>query len=59
MEHCSLLGDIARFASRVTEGPAQIQEARRVSRNGYFFHERQTYRRHAPGFDFSGQQSHG
>jgi hypothetical protein len=59
MEHCSLLGDIARFAEGVAEGPVQIQEARRVCRNGYFFHESQTYRRHAPGFDFSGEQSHG
>ncbi len=59
MEHCLLLGDVARFAERVAEGPVQIQEARSASRNGYLFHERQTYRRHAPGFDFSGEQSHG
>lgn len=59
MEHCSLLCDIARFSQSVSEGPVEIQEARRVSRNCYFFHESQTYRRHAPGFDFSGEQSHG
>jgi hypothetical protein len=59
MEHCSLLGDIARFAERVAEGPVQIQEARRMSGNGDFLHESQTNRRNAPGFDFSGEQSHG
>ena len=40
MEHRSLLGNIARFAEGVAEGPAQIQEARRVSRHPDFFHER-------------------
>ncbi len=59
MKHRSLLCDIARFTERVTEGPVQIQEARRMSRNGYFFHESQTYSRDAPRFDFSGKQSHG
>ena len=59
MEHCSLLGYIARFAQGVAERPVQIQESRRVSRNGYFFHESQTYSRHAPRFDFSGKQSYG
>ena len=59
MEHCSLLGDIARFAESVAEGPVQIQEARRVSRNGYFFYERQSYCCHARSFDFSSEQSHG
>ena len=32
MEHCSLLGDIPRFAEGVAEGPVQIQEARRATR---------------------------
>ena len=59
MKHCSLLGDIARFTESVAEGPVQIQETRRASRNGYFFDQSQTYRRHAPGFNFSGEQSHG
>lgn len=59
MEHCSLLGDISRFPEGVAEGPVQIQEARHASRNGYFLHESQTYRRHAPGFDLSGEQFHG
>lgn len=59
MKHGSLLGDIARFPEGVAEGPVQIQEARRVSRNGYLFHQSQTHRRHAPGFDPSGEQSHG
>ena len=39
MEHCPLLEDIAWFAEGVAEGPVQIQEARRVGRNRYFFHE--------------------
>ena len=39
MEHCSLLGNIAGFPQGMAEGPVQIQEARRVSRNSYFFHE--------------------
>ncbi len=59
MEHCPLLGNIARFAEGVAKRPAQVQEARRVRRNCYFFHESQTYCRHAPGFDFSGEQFHG
>ena len=59
MEHRSLLCDIARFAQGVAEWPVQIQEARRASRNCYFFHESQSHRRHAPGFDFSGEQSNG
>jgi hypothetical protein len=59
MEHCSLLRDIARFAKGVAKGPVQIQEARRVSRKRYLFHKSQAYRRHAPSFDFSGEQSHG
>ena len=59
MEHGSLLGYIAGFAQGVAEGPVQIQEARRVSRSGHFFHEGQRDRRHPAGFDFSGKQSHG
>jgi hypothetical protein len=59
MEHCSPRGDIARFVERVAEGRVQIQEAGRVSRDRYFFHESKTYRRHPPGFDFSGEQSRG
>ena len=59
VEHCSLLGDIARFAESVPERPAQVQEARRVSRHRDFLHQRQSDRRHAPGFDLSGEQSHG
>ena len=59
MEHGSLLGDIARFAQSVAEGPVQIQEARRMSRNRYFLHESQPYRRNAPGLDLSGEQSNG
>ena len=59
MEHSSLLGDIARFAQRVAEGPVQIQEARRMSRNRHFFDESQTHRSHALGFDLPGEQSHG
>ena len=54
-----MLVNIARFAEGVAKRPVQVQEARRVRRNGYFFHESQTYRRHALGFDFSGEQSHG
>ena len=42
MEHGALLGDIAWFAQGVAEGPVQIHEARRVSRNGHFFHECQS-----------------
>jgi hypothetical protein len=59
MEHGSLLGDVARFPEGVAEGPVQIQEARRVSRHRDFFYESQSDRRHASGFDFSGEQSHG
>jgi hypothetical protein len=59
MEHHSLLGDMARFAQGVAEGPVHIQEVRHVSRHRYFFHESQTCRRHAPGFDCPGEQSHG
>ncbi len=59
MEHRSLLDDIAGFTEGVAEGPVEMQEPRRASRNGDFFHESQTDRRHAPGFYFSGEQSHG
>ena len=54
-----VVGDIAGFAQGVAERPAQVQEARRVSRGGHFFHECQRDRRHPAGFDFSGEQSHG
>ena len=59
MQHGSLLGNVSRFSEGVAEGPMQIQEARRASRNGHFLHESQTDRRHPPGLDLSGEQSHG
>ena len=58
MEHSALLGDITWFAQGVAEGPVRIHKARRVSRNGHFFHQSHSGRRHAAGFDFSGEQSH-
>jgi hypothetical protein len=59
MEHRTLLDDISWFTQGVAKGPVQIQEMRRVSRNGPFLHESQSYRRHAAGFDFPCEQSHG
>ena len=59
MEHSALLGDMARFAQGVAKGPVHIHEARRMSRHGDFFHERQPDRRHALGFNGPGEQSHG
>jgi len=59
MEHGALLGDMAWFAQGVAEGPVHIHEARRVRRHRDFFHQGQTDRRHAPGFNGPGEQSHG
>ena len=59
MQHGSMLRHIARFAQGVAERPVQIQEARRMGGNRDFFHERQTNRCDAPGFDFSCEQPHG
>ena len=59
MQHGSLLVDIAWFSQGVPKGPVQIQETRRLSRDGYFFHESQRDCRHAIGFDFPCEQSHG
>jgi hypothetical protein len=39
MEHRSLLDDVAGFAESMTERPMQVQEARRMRRNRYFFHQ--------------------
>ncbi len=59
MKHGSLLGDIAWFAQGMAKGPVQIQETRRVGRNGYFFHKSQSYRRYSAGFDSPREQSSG
>ena len=59
MEYGSLLGDVAWFSQGVPKWPVQIQEARRPSRNGDLLHQSQCDGRHAGGFDFPCEQSHG
>ena len=59
MEHGPLLGDVAWFAQGMAERPMQVEEARRVRGNRDLFHQRQSHRRHTPGFDVPGKQSHG